>query len=297
MLQSQLASIFRKLLSPEFGFGELQDRFYAGDVWLCDVHPSETIPISLTGKNCKLKCAHCNGHYLSRMRPLTCLTEGRIKLGTSILLSGGSDEAGKVPIDAEQISGIPLDIPLNVHVGFQGPDTLTALNGRNVTISFDLIGDRETISDVFGLKISPAEIFEMYLGWASIFPTVPHVTLGLRGGKLSGERKVFEFLRKHPPKALTLLVFRPTPNTPYSGQDPPDLGELAELFFRCVHDFPGICQLGCMRPAGNYRLELDILAWWLGVRTIVQPHPKLLKALRSVGVPVEQRKECCSWAR
>ena len=32
--------------------------------------PNRTIAVSVTGGNCALKCAHCNGTYLQQMMPL-----------------------------------------------------------------------------------------------------------------------------------------------------------------------------------------------------------------------------------
>jgi hypothetical protein len=230
------------------------------------------------------------------MKPFSDLTPTDFSGKTSILLSGGSDAGGRVPLArvADRIKALPGNLRLNLHVGFQDAAELGFLAGRKVTVSFDLIGDNATLAEVFGLPLTVERVQDAYLDLARTFPTVPHITLGLRGGRFSGEYETLKFLQAHQPALVTLLVFRPTPKTPYAGCFPPSFRETGDFFKAARTQLTGEINLGCMRPAGDYRLVTDTLAWWLGIRTIVHPHRALRQCLETCGVPVHERHECCS---
>jgi len=258
--------------------------------------PVKTLPVSVTGGECVMKCAHCQGHYLGGMKPLSALTPADLESCTSLLLSGGGTASGEVPL-AEHLDAIlrlPASLSLNLHVGLQDGHLLESLRDRRVTVSFDLIGDDATVRDVFGLDRSAAEYFDAYEAIGQRFPVIPHLTIGLRAGKLSGEKKVIDYLSERPPRALTFLVFRPTPGTRFSGCTPPPIGEIVGLIREAAERLGCPIHLGCMRPSGLFRRRLDILAWAAGARTIVMPDRALLDALSESGIPIQDRSECCS---
>ncbi|RLE50075.1 MAG: hypothetical protein DRJ33_07710 [Candidatus Methanomethylicota archaeon] len=62
--------------------------------------------ISITGSRCELLCKHCQGHYLSQMIPaetpekfLAVIEKLAKKDVKGILVSGGFDRSGKLPLD------------------------------------------------------------------------------------------------------------------------------------------------------------------------------------------------------
>ena len=293
-LFSRLAEIF----PPAFAevFHRFQANFAETDLSLYSVTPGNTQSFSVTGANCDLQCAHCSGHYLQGMKPFSTVSRETLQGKTSILLSGGSDRDGRVPLHrfAAEIAALPPTLPLNLHVGWQDARDLQFLAGRPVTVSYDLIGSAATVKDIFGLDIDVAEIRRAYLDLSRTFPTIPHITLGLHGGRLVGEYDSLQFLQEHQPPATTLLIFRPTPGTRLADCSPPTVAETSDFFLAARTALRGPVHLGCMRPAGNYRLAVDTLAWWLGLRTIVHPHPVLRRCLQTAGVPIIERHECCS---
>ncbi|HEY9069643.1 MAG TPA: radical SAM protein [Candidatus Ozemobacteraceae bacterium] len=258
--------------------------------------PHETLAVSVTGSGCELRCAHCNGHYLEAMRPISALDEKDFAKFRSFLVSGGSDCSGRVPLTGhiDTLLRMPPEIGLNLHVGVQGAESLLPLEGRPVTISYDLAGDTDTLREVYGLDRPISDIESYYIELSRHFRVIPHVTLGLRGGVISGEPHVIEFLAGQSPVALTFLVFRPTPGTPYADRSAPDIHQTVDLISRATERLSCPVHLGCMRPTGVYRRRIDILAWAAGARVIVMPEHEFVRILTKHGIPVEEQTECCS---
>ena len=252
--------------------------------------------VSLTGSECALKCAHCEGRYLKGMADARALTPAQLLGKASILISGGSDSFGAVPIkgNQEMILELSDQYPLNIHVGWQDPGNLDFLKGRRVTVSLDLIGSKQAVEKVFGLKIRPLDYFELFLRLKEHFTVIPHLTVGLDGGGDSGEESVIDFLAQHSPDALTFLVFRPTPKTLMAGLKPPSIERVVNLIDQACDRMHCPLHLGCMRPTGYYRRRLDPLAWLAGARTIVMPDKGLVENLRQQGIPLSESEQCCS---
>ncbi len=263
------------------------------------VVPSKTRAVSVTGAVCQQRCAHCNGHYLRGMQPLDALESAGMAGVDSLLISGGSLVHGEVPLadHLDRLLALPPDLPLNLHVGLQDGERLRPLRGRPVTVSFDLVGDDATAREVYRLNRPARDWLEAYERLQELFPVIPHLTIGLRGGMVSGERVVLDYLSRHPPPALTFLVFRPTPGTAFAGRPAPAPSVVAELIAEAAERLDCPLHLGCMRPAGAWRRRADRLAWLAGARTIVMPDRALVADLQEAGIPVTTRQECCSLDR
>lgn len=278
------------------GIASLLERSGCRPLELVRTVPTATLAVSVTGAVCHQRCAHCDGHYLRGMRPLTELGPAEIAAASSLLISGGSLSTGEVPLadHLDALLALPPDLPLNLHVGLQDGARLAALRGRPVTVSFDLVGDNETAREVFRLDRPATDWWRAYEALQRLFPVVPHLTIGLRGGAISGERAVLRFLADRPPPALTFLVFRPTPHTPLADRLPPAPLAAADLIAEAAERLACPLHLGCMRPAGEWRRRFDPLAWAAGARTIVMPDRHLVAGLRQAGLPVRDHRECCS---
>ncbi|RCK81477.1 MAG: hypothetical protein OZSIB_0611 [Candidatus Ozemobacter sibiricus] len=258
--------------------------------------PTQTRAVSVTGSVCQQRCAHCNGHYLQGMTALDAICAAGLTDVRSLLISGGSRPTGEVPLadHLDRLLALPADLPLNLHVGLQDGSRLHPLRGRPVTVSFDLIGDDATAREIYGLDRPARDWFEAYERLQDAFPVIPHLTIGLRGGILSGERNVLDYLSRRPPPALTFLVFRPTPGTALADRPVPDPAVVAELIAEAADRLPCPLHLGCMRPGGGWRQRADRLAWLAGARTIVMPDRTLVADLQAAGLPVTIGRECCS---
>jgi len=260
--------------------------------------PRGTRSISLTGSGCALKCAHCGRHYLEAMLPIAGLSprDPRLEGASSLLISGGCDREGRVPFmpHLEEVRALRPGRRLNWHVGLVGEEEVAALEGLADVVSFDLVGDNDTIAEVYGLKATVEDYRRTYRLLRRAFPVVPHITIGLRGGRLSGERSALRLLQEEGAEAIVFLVLIPTPGTRYAHCTPPPLREVAGLLAEARLAFPTIpLLLGCMRPGGAYRRALDSLAVRAGINRIVKPHPAALELAARLGLQVEAGQECC----
>ncbi|MEW6329050.1 MAG: radical SAM protein, partial [Candidatus Micrarchaeota archaeon] len=116
------------------------------------VFPFKTRAVSITGARCALNCAHCNHHYLEQMTGISVLKHGKgIK---SVLLSGGCDENGEVPLlkFKKQILALKKKYKIIAHTGLVAPEKARELKGLVDVVSFDFPPSTRAVREVFGIK-------------------------------------------------------------------------------------------------------------------------------------------------
>ncbi len=256
-------------------------------------YPLDTALISLTGEQCALQCAHCGGQYLCHMQPIWSAEAGG---ATSALVSGGCDLQGRVPVTEhlERIAAIRDGRRLNWHVGLIDEEDMRAILPYVDVISFDMVGEVETIREVYGLKATAEDYIGTYAMLREYVPVIPHITVGLRGGQIGHERAAMDLLAETGLEALVFIVFIPTPGTKYAGRAPPPVEEVALLLAEARQRFPqASLQLGCMRPRRSYRAHLDPLAVQAGVNGIVSPAREAVAEAAARGLRAIETRECC----
>ncbi|MBC7235192.1 MAG: radical SAM protein [Chloroflexi bacterium] len=257
--------------------------------------PNRTLPVSLTGATCGLDCAHCGGHYLAHMHPIWDLpAQGGV---SSYLISGGCDALGRVPVTAHltRVAELKQGHRLNWHVGLVEEKDLATIAPLVDVISFDIVGDAVTAREVYGLDVDlddymhTLELLERYA------PVLPHLTVGLWGGRIRAEREALKALAQHGVERLILLVLIPTEGTRYADRTPPPLPEVADLFLDAREWLPRArLYLGCMRPHGLYRQALDELAVRAGFNVIVNPCQVAQRTAEALGLEIVWGDECCA---
>ncbi len=271
------------------------------------VYPTKTIAVSVTGTACSLNCSHCSGHYLEHMvdvRDLPAVIEK--DRPASILLSGGCDLSGAVPLLSRlrEVKGLArkqaeLGRPfsVNVHPGVATPEVAREIGESASVVSFDVVLDDETIKEAFHGMWTGQDYIDTFRnlrkGKAQV---VPHVLIGLKKGKIAGEFRAVDFLLNEGIKSLIFIVLIPTAGTPWADVPPPSIEDVARVIAWTRAQAPGLdIALGCMRPAGRYRREVDAMAVRCGVDRIVLPHPDALKVAQSLGLSVVKKEECCAF--
>jgi hypothetical protein len=256
--------------------------------------PTQTLPISLTGSACALRCAHCNGHYLQHMRPIW---EGDFSASRSLLISGGCDPQGRVPV-MEHLSAVARfreGRRLNWHVGLINEEEMRALAPLVDVVSFDIVGDAATAREVYGLDLDLDDYLRCLAMIRRHAPVIPHLTIGLRGGRLSGELRALEALAGLDLTALILIILIPTPGTAYADCPPPALDDVAEVMLTARTALPIVrLTLGCMRPHGAYRQAVDELALHAGLNGIVNPTLRAERLATALGLEITWGDECCA---
>jgi hypothetical protein len=215
---------------------------------------------------------------------------------SSCLISGGCDPSGRVPVLAhlERVREWRQGRTMNWHVGFVSEGEMERIAPLVDVVSFDFVGDEETIREVYGLDHTVDEYVRTYQLLRRYAKTLPHVTIGLRGGELGHELPAMDRLQALGVDGLVLLVFIPTPGTRYAERQPPSPAVVADLLAEARLRFPDVpIYLGCMRPKGSYRNELDPLAVRAGLNVVVSPSRPARDLAAELGLAGRQTRECC----
>ena len=264
--------------------------------------------ISITGTSCALNCKHCGGKVLETMHSALLpheLFELSAKLkkdgAQGFLVSGGCLADGSVPIDnfVPTLRKIKHELGLTifVHTGIINPETAVALKAAGVDAALiDVIGSTETIKKIYNLKVTPEDYEDSLkaLNKARL-NFVPHVIVGLNEGKLDGELEALKMIKKVKPSALVIIAFMPIPGTAMAKTLPPKPVDIAKVVAVARSMFPETpLILGCMRPKGVARTEIDVLALKAGVDAIAFPTEEAIKYAKSKGREVSFSSFCCA---
>ncbi len=264
-------------------------------------------PVSLTGTNCALSCKHCNSHYLRHMLDGS---EGKLEAEAAklanqgakgILLSGGSAADGSVPTyeQSEVIKKIKHDTKLKIsaHTGIVNSSQAQKLSEYLDMALVDVLGDDETIHDVLGIDayVQDYEDTLKHLSSAGI-PLAPHIIVGLDNGRLKGEFKALEIVKKFNPVTVVIVVFIPTKGTAMEGVPPPKIEDAVKVITTAREMFDVPLSLSCVRPGGRYRSELDKYAILGGIDRIAVPSKSASVTAGELGLNIIEIPEmCCSY--
>ena len=270
------------------------------------------LPISVTGTACALQCDHCKTHVLEGMVTLQkdtdlFATAQRLQAsGTDgILVSGGSNRTGGVPllphVAAMKRVREELGMRVIVHSGVVSPRLAEGLVAAEVDgVMLDIIGAEETIREVYHLDLTPDD-FERSLALLAEhgLRIIPHIVLGLHYARLLGEWRALEMIRRYPVSTLILVVLTPLVGTPMSHLKPPPLKDVVDFFATARQAMPDTkVNLGCGRPMGKMKQEMDRAAIDHGLNGIAYPADGAIEYARERGLEPALYEYCCSltWA-
>jgi hypothetical protein len=240
------------------------------------------------------------------MRPLAgrglyaVCEELRARGARGILVSGGSDRRGRVPLlrhipDLERARR-ELGLVIRVHPGLPDEDTAAALGGVGVDgAMLDVIGAAATIREVYHLEIGVEE-YEAALERLERHgvPLIPHIVLGLHHGRMLGEWTALRMIERHRPKLLVLVILMPLTGTPMQGVAPPTVGEIGAFFETARTALPETpISLGCARPLGPVKAEIDRRAVEAGLDGIAFPAEGTVAYAESRGLAPRFHDACC----
>jgi lipoyl synthase len=261
------------------------------------VAPNRTLAVSVTGSSCALNCSHCAGHYLKGMLPLEKVLGSKRGREKSYLVSGGSDRDGRVPLFERwaELEELASRGPINLHTGLVNEKESRRLSHVARVVSFDFVGDNETIGDVYHLPMTVKDYLVSYRSLQKYNRVIPHICLGRNAGQIRGEYNTLRLLRKEAVEAISMIIFRPTVGTVFSDCSPPLPEDVAHFIATARLMFPRTpLYLGCMRPAGSYRETVDTYALEAGINKIVLPAPAARARAAELGLDISISEECCS---
>lgn len=269
---------------------------------------AEFVSISLTGNACALSCEHCKMKVLHGMGDLPSFdgsvfdlcAELAAKGARGVLISGGSDRNNRVPLlpHIEDLIRVrrELGLVIRVHPGLPDEETCAGLAEVGIDGAMvDIIGHRDTIRDVYHLDLTPDD-YEACLERLDRHgvPTVPHIILGLHFGRMLGEQPALEMIQRHPPKLLVLVVLMPLSGTGMASVTPPPLTDIGAFFATARKAMPTTqVMLGCARPLGDLKIQIDRLAVEAGLNGIAYPAEGIVAYAESHGLTPEYQNACC----
>jgi uncharacterized radical SAM superfamily protein len=266
--------------------------------------------ISITGSSCSLRCNHCKGKVLETMLPAKS-PEDFIKICRDLkeegcigcLVSGGCNSNGTLPIE-KFIAAFgkvkkELELKMVIHTGLVNKATATMIKQAGIDIVVaDMIGSQEILRKVYRLD---AKIEDFERSIVSLIESdvvvVPHITVGLNYGRLDGEIKALNIIRKYDPPTLVITVIMPLSGTPMENVKPPNPTQVTEILKAAKAMMPRTSLvLGCARPSGEHRVKTDILALKVGVDAIAFPTEEAVNFARLNNLPFSFSQICCSFA-
>jgi len=233
--------------------------------------PDNFVSLSVTGTACSLNCEHCDGQLLKGMEPTLTpeslferCQEIKNQGGEGVLISGGSDSEGHVPLErfGKAIGRVKneLDMKVVVHTGLVTPETAHQLAAAGIDAAMlDVIGDDDVSSKVYHISDGTQKMRRsLDILEEQKIPTVPHILIGLNYGQLKGEIEALQMISEGFPSAVVIIALSPVRKTPMENVIPPSpesIGRVmtaARLGFR---DIPLL--LGCARPMGQHKIDTD----------------------------------------
>ena len=196
---------------------------------------------------------------------------------------------------------------VNVHTGFIGAEGARELHEMGVrNICIDVVGTRKTIENVYGLDVEdPGKALDA-LSEQGFTDIVPHITVGLEGGKLCHEAEALKLIKARlgEPKKIVFLSLIPTEGTAYQDVKPVGVREMLLVIGGGRSIFPGTeLILGCMRPHYTEGEIIEMVD--AGIDGIVNPSEKVKAELEGMagesgsGVgftcSIVEKTSCCSF--
>lgn len=267
------------------------------------------VPVSITGSNCRLKCDHCKGRLLESMYE-AITPESLYKLALKLkaqgckglLISGGADTHGCVPLNnfSSVMARLKLDMgfKMAVHTGLVDEETGSALKNAHIDVAMvDIIGSDDTIREVYHLNLSTKDYENSLknLNQRDI-KISPHVVIGLHYGKILGEYNALDIISKYKIASLVLVVLNPMSNTPMVNVVPPSVEDVREIILYARKILPTVpILLGCARPGGKYKAQLDRIAIDEGINGIAYPDEDAIIYAKEIGITPVFSEFCCSF--
>jgi uncharacterized radical SAM superfamily protein len=267
--------------------------------------------VSITGGDCKLQCDHCKAKILEPMIParspdaLWRVVNEQIGQGAQgMLLTGGSNHRNEVEYDAfyptiRRIKDAFPEFKIAMHTALVDMDIARRMEDSGIDAAMmDVIGAQDTITQVYHLRRT-VDDFEKTLDYlvSTRMRVVPHIVLGLHYGQFLGEWNALEIIRRHQPTAVVLVVVMPfyAPEIrPFSTPDSHEVGRFFMDARAALPDTPLL--LGCARPPGKAKIEIDTYAVMAGLNGLAHPVDGAVELAARLEREVRVTPACCSIA-
>lgn len=267
--------------------------------------------VSITGGDCKLQCDHCKAKILEPMIPARSpealwrvVNEIIEDGGQGMLLTGGSNHQNHVEYDAyySTIRRIKDEFPefkIALHTALVTEDAARCMEQAGIDAAMmDVIGAQDTITQVYHLRRT-VDDFEATLEHLvnTKMKVVPHIVIGLHYGRLLGEWNALQMIARHLPDAVVLVVVMPfyaPESRPFVTPDSTAVGRFFMDARKVLPQTPLL--LGCARPPGLAKVQIDTYAVMAGLNGIAHPSDGTVELAARLQRKVRVTPACCSIA-
>ncbi len=267
--------------------------------------------VSITGPQCKLQCDHCKAKLLEPMIPATTpdalwrVVNEQVEAGAQgMLLTGGSNlrdevEYGPFFPTIRRIKDAFPEFRIAMHTALVTRDQAKRIEESGIDAAMlDIIGAQDTVTQVYHLK-RPVADFEAALAHLTEtkLKVVPHIVVGLHYGRMLGEWNALEMIARHKPAALVLVVIMPFYAPARRPFVVPSSLEVGRFFLDARNALPDVpLLLGCARPPGRAKVEIDTYAVMAGLNGLAHPSDGTVELAARLGRSVSVTPACCSIA-
>jgi uncharacterized radical SAM superfamily protein len=265
--------------------------------------------VSVTGSRCTLRCDHCQAKLLESMIPaedpetlFQVIDRLRSKGALGVLVSGGADKNGEVPLDKfiAPIKAIKAKAPefkVICHTGLIQKETAGALKKAGVDqILIDVIGDDDTIREVYHQN-KTVEDYEKTLRMLKEIGhrLAPHIIIGHHYGEIRGEWRALEMVTRVGVETIVLVVLKPLHDLASHKVKIPKPEETSRISAaaRILNPRTSI-RMGCIRPAHPRKGEMEKGCIDSGVNTVAYPLQGTIDYAREIGLEAKFIEMCCS---
>jgi len=306
-LQSEAVRIRKKYFGDELTFSIPGTVAYHDST--LPIQKDRFAAISVTGGHCDLRCVHCKGKLLESMIPvedpeafLRIADRLRLNGAHGILVSGGADRNGEVPLEKfiPSIKTLKENSPqfkVIVHSGLIRREIAIVLKEAEVDqILIDVIGDDNTILEVYHLNKKVKDYEEaLWMLKEMGHHLAPHIIIGHHFGEIRGEWKALELVTRVGVETIVLVVFKTLNTSQKDHFEVPNPEEISKIFAVARILNPSIpIRMGCIRPAHPWKAAMERSAIDSGINTIAYPLQGTIHYAREIGLETKFSDMCCS---
>jgi len=265
--------------------------------------------ISVTGRHCDLRCAHCKGKLLESMIPAAdpetfsdVVDQLRLKGAHGILVSGGAHFNGEVPLERfipslKSLKEKNPQFKVIVHTGLIREKTAEKLKEAAVDqILIDVIGDEDTIHDVYHLNKSVEDYEEtLRMLKETGHRLAPHIIIGHHFGEIRGEWRALEMVTRVGVETIVLVILKnlqPDNKNHFRVPRPEEISRISAIA-RILNPSTPI-RMGCIRPAHSWKAAMEKGTIDSGINTIAYPLQGTIDYAKEIGLDTKFVEMCCS---
>ena len=246
------------------------------------------------------------GGVLIGKKDKASVAEARQTSVKGILISGGFDSLGRLPLDERILPELKevknkygREIKVFMHLGFTDRQTAESLCECGIDgVLVNIFSDKHAIEEIYNLKGCGPDMFYRNARLLKEFGlrVSPHLIIGLGAAGLSGE---YHSVKEIAEAGADSCVFVIAKNT--SGKDKPmlpevkslDVVKLFEYAKSIMPDIPVV--LGCARPHGQEFEKMEIELLKLGIDVIAFPSERTLDYAKDNNYSFHFEEQCCAF--